>query len=136
MRAAAKTQAAAPKRKERVKGDIVKPDYLLRLMEHMGPTAAAKEIGTTPGTLHKARNAHAVSRPLEVAARGIWFEKGYAEMDRARAEPPARTTDLGEAVHAPTSEGVSLLLVQVPKGREAIVQKTVEAIGGSVAVQA
>lgn len=126
------TRGAKPARKERVKGDVIAPDYLLRLMEHVGPTAAAKEIGSTPGTLHKARNAHSVSRPLEVAAKGIWLEH-YADV--ATAPPAPRTADLGSAVHAPTSEGVTLMLVQVPTSRAAMLLKTAEMLGATVVVQ-
>lgn len=126
---------AAKATRERVKGSLVSPEFTLKLMEHVGPTAAAKHIGTTPGTLHKARNAGMISQPLEVAARGVWREHGYGDMEAARAEPAPRTSDLGEAVHAPTSEGTVLMLVQVPRGREAIIQKTAEAIGGVVSVQ-
>jgi hypothetical protein len=133
----AKGAAAAKPLKERVKGTLVPPEFTVKLMEHVGPTAAAKAIGTTPGTLHKARNAGMISMPLEVAAKGIWREQGYADMEAAQSAPAApRTSNLGEAVHAPTADGTVLMLVQVPRGREALVQKTVEAIGGTVAVQA
>lgn len=132
----AKGAPATKAQKERVKGTLVAPEYTLKLMEHVGPTAAAKMIGTTPGTLHKARNANTISQPLEVAARGVWREQGYADMEAAQAAPVPRTSNLGEAVHAPTAEGTVLMLVQVPRGREALIQKTVEAIGGTVAVQA
>lgn len=125
------TRGAKP-RKERVKGDVITPDYMLRLMEHVGPTAAAKAIGTTPGTLHKARNAHAVSRPLEVAAKGIWLES-YADV--VTAPPAPRTADLGAAVHGPTSEGTVLMLVQVPTARAAMLLKTAEMLGATVVVQ-
>lgn len=137
-RATTKARATAPpKRKERVKGDIVTPDYVLRLMQHIGPTAASQKIGTTPGTLHKARNANAVSRPIEVAARGVWHEEGYAEMERARSEAAAapRTQNLGEAVQAPTSEGITLMLVQVPKQNAAMLMRTANMLGATVVVQ-
>lgn len=134
MRRPAVQAKAVTAPKVRVKGDLVPPTYILKLMEHAGPTAAAKEIGTTPGTLHKGRNAGVVSRVYEVAARGIWAEQGYGAMEEAQADS-ARTSHLHEAVQAPTSEGVTLMLVQVPKGRESIVEKTVAAIGGVVSVQ-
>lgn len=136
MRAVAgKKRAATAAPKERVKGALVKPEFTLKLMEHIGPTAAAKEIGTTPGTLHKARNAGTISQPLEVAARGVWREQGYSDMETARAEPQERTSNLTDAVQTPLSDGIVLMLVQVPRGREGIIQKTAEAVGGTVAVQ-
>jgi len=136
MQATARRPKGTPKVKERVKGALVKPEFTLKLMGHAGPTAAAKMIGTSPGTLHKARNAGMISQPLEVAARGIWREQGYSDMEAAQREPPPRTADLNEAVHSPTAEGTVLMLVQVPRGRETIIQKTVEAVGGTVTVQA
>lgn len=126
----------ATQRKVRVKGTLVTPEFTLKLMEHIGPTAAAKAIGTTPGTLHKARNAATISQPLEVAARGVWHEQGFQAMEAAQTAPGPRTSDLSEAVLSPTAEGTVLMLVQVPRGRESIVQKTVEAVGGAVSVQA
>lgn len=137
MRAiAGKKRGATAAPRARVKGALVKPEFTLKLMEHIGPTAAAKEIGTTPGTLHKARNANMISQPLEVAARGVWREQGYGDMETAQAAPQERTSNLSDAVQTPLSDGVVLMLVQVPRGREAIIQKTAEALGGSVAVQA
>lgn len=136
MRAAGRKRGSSPAPKERVKGALVQPEFTLKLMEHIGPTAAAKQIGTSPGTLHKARNAGMISQPLEVAARGVWREQGYSDMEAARVEPVARTANLNEAVHAPISEATVLMLIQVPRGREAIIQKTAEAVGGTVTVQA
>lgn len=135
MRQPTATKAAVPpRRKPRIKGETVKPDYVLRLMDHVGPTAAAKQIGTTPGTLHKGRNADAISTPYEVAARGIWHELGLSVVESV---PPApRTATMAEAVHAPDADGTVLLLVQVPRGREAFVLPLVERLGGTVVVQA
>lgn len=133
MRTPARARAkAAVQVKKRVKGDLVPPDYVLRLMEHAGPTAAAKAIGVTPGTLHKGRNAGAVSKSLEVAARGIWLES-YGDIVAAPQQP--RTADLASAVHAPTAEGVVLMLVQVPKGNAGMLLKTAEMLGATVVVQ-
>lgn len=133
MRAASKAKAgAAQAPKERVKGTLVKPEFTVKLMEHLGPTAAAKAIGTTPGTLHKARNADTISQPLEVAARGIWYEMGIGG-EPARA--PARTSDLGEAVLAPTSEGIVTFLVAVPRDKAEMMQGAIKGMGGTIYVR-
>lgn len=133
---AKKRQAPPAKRNERTKGDIVTPDYTFRLMEHLGPTEAARKIGVTPGTLFKARQVNVISRPFEVAARGVWHEEGYAEMERSRAASAGpRTTNLGEAVTAPISEGITLMLVQVPKQNAAMLMKTADMLGATVVVQ-
>lgn len=133
---AKKRQAPPAKRNERTKGDIVTPDYTFRLMEHLGPSEAARRIGVAAGTLFKARAANVISRPFEVAARGVWHEEGYAEMEQARAAPPMpRTTNLGEAVQAPISDAVTLMLVQVPKQNAAMLMKTAGMLGATVVVQ-
>jgi hypothetical protein len=105
----------------------------VKLMRFLGVTAAARELGTTTGTLHKARNANIISAPVEIAARGIWMVNGYGDAAEAQEQP--RTSNLGAAVLSPVSEGTVLLLVQVPRGREAIIEKTVQAVGGVVSVQ-
>jgi hypothetical protein len=131
-----KKKAAAPAPKERVKGAVVTPDYLLRLMDYEGPTAAAKSIGTTPSTLHKARNMNLVTRSLEVAAQGVWHMKGYAEIEQAQTAPPEpRTPHLDDALVKPTAEGVTLMLVQVPDRNAAMLLKTAEMLSASVVVQ-
>lgn len=122
--------------KERTKGEVVTPVYVLKLIDKEGVTGTARLLGTTPGTLHKARRSNSVSKWFEVASEGVYRKLGYDAVDAAGGQPMSRTTDMGEAVHGPTSDSVVLLLVQVPRGREAIVAKTVEAIGGTVQVQA
>jgi hypothetical protein len=131
-RSAVRAKAETPKPKiERTKGDLVPPDYVLRLMEHVGPTAAAKMIGTSPGTLHKARSANIVTRPFEMAARGIWHEEGYEAL-----APPAedRTADLGAAVLAPTGEGIVTFLVAVPGDKSTVMREAIKAMGGRIYV--
>lgn len=129
----AATRTKATPKKIRVKGDTVEPMYALHLMERIGPTAAAKAIGVTPGTLHKARNNKAISRAFEVAAKGIWIADGYGEAVPLPAIP--RTPDLGAAVAAPTAEGTLLMLVQVPRERASMLLKTAEMLGATVVVQ-
>lgn len=117
--------------KKRTKGNIVAPDYVLRLMEALGPTKAATAIGTLPGTLHKARNANAVTKSFEVAARGVWHEQGFADAEPA-APPGPRTTDLGAAVPTPASDGIALLLIQVPRERAPMLQRAAEHLGALI----
>lgn len=50
----------------------VTPDYVLRLMDLVGPTEAARLLGTAPGVLYKMRRAHAALKWIEDAARDIW----------------------------------------------------------------
>lgn len=129
----ARASAAKPPR-ARSKGLLAPPDYAIKLMEHMGPTDAAKALGTTPGTLHKARNAGVISKVFEVAARGIWHENGYeaAETVVATAAPLSRTTDLSAAAPTHTSEAVALLLIQVPRERTSMLTRAAEALGAQV----
>lgn len=120
--------------KPRVKGDVVPPNYVLKLMEHIGPTAAAAAIGTTPGTLHKGRNAGAVTRSLEVAARGIWSEMGLGETEPPPAPEP-RTQHLGEAVLSPASDSIVTFLVAVPADKAEVMRMSIKAMGGTIYVQ-
>lgn len=103
---------------------------MVRLMDRVGPSAAAREIGTTPGTLHKARNANLVSQPFEVAARGICMANGYEAADLQPAASKVR--DLASVVPSPTSEAISLMLIQVPRERAAMLQRAAEALGAIV----
>lgn len=128
-----------PKRepRPRAKGNVVEPNYLINLMDAVGPKAAARMIGTTESTVFKARSANAVTASIEIAARGVWretFAPEELEIPRYTVLVP-RTMDLNDAVQTPTSDKVSLLLVQVPKGREAFVERTVVAVGGAIIVQ-
>lgn len=126
---------AAKPRKARTKGALVKPDYFLRLKDFIGPSAAARAMGISAGTIHKGVKAGMVSKSHEVAAQGIWVTEGYGDI----APPPQpeipRTANLGDAVAAPTSEGVILMLVQVPKGNASMLLKTAEMLGATVVVQ-
>jgi len=138
---APQSQRRAPKGYNlRQKGDFVEPDYLLKLMDHLGPTAAADELGIAASTLHRARKLNQVSRVFEVAARGIWQEEYAAEAPEPvtikLVQSGPRTTNLDEAVPHPTNDNVTLFLVQVPKGREAILEKAVAALGGTFFAQA
>jgi hypothetical protein len=124
--------AAARVPKERTKGTLVKPDYVLKLMDKsaLGPAELARLIGISPGTLFKAREAGLISMPFEVAAKGIWFEKGFDAVDNT--QPARRTTDLSQAVPSPTSDAVSLLLIQVPRDRAPMLQRAAEMMGALV----
>lgn len=130
VRAKAPTTTAP---KKRVKGTVVAPEYILRLMEEVGPTKAAALIGTLPGTLHKARKANAVTKSFEVAARGVWHEQGFAAAGETAPAGP-RTTDLTSAAPTPdpASDGVALLLIQVPRERAPMLQRAAEHLGALI----
>jgi len=144
--------------RERVRGETVEPDYVLRLMSHVGPKVAAELIGVTTGTLHKGRVGNAVSPAVENAARGAWIERGFVEGEPpeearrkagtttvARTSPisrpiPAasapRTTNMHQVVASPRNEGTVLYLIQVEKERAAILERTAEALGATIISQA
>ena len=55
----------------RNKGEVVPAEDTLRLMTVVGPSRAARSLGVSTTTLHKARNTHEVSKVIEVAAAGV-----------------------------------------------------------------
>lgn len=126
------TVKAPPAPRQRTKGTLVEPVYVVRLMERIGPSDAARALGTTPGTLHKARNAGLVTMPFEVAARGVCLERGYMDEPVQQAPPVPKVRDLSSVVPSPTSESISLMLVQVPRERSAMLQRAAEALGAIV----
>lgn len=55
----------------RIKGETALPVHTLALLGKVGVTRAAKEIGTSTTTLHKARKTNVVSKVVEVAAGNV-----------------------------------------------------------------
>ena len=62
---------SASKSTARTKGAVVPPIHTLRLMDVVGPTRAARDLGTSTTTLYKAQKHKLVSRVIEVAAEGV-----------------------------------------------------------------
>lgn len=56
---------------QRNKGEVVTAEDTLRLMSTVGPSRAARYLGVSTTTLHKARNSHEVSKVIEVASAGV-----------------------------------------------------------------
>src|SRR6185437_15480642 len=56
---------------ERTKGETEKPVKLLQLIEMMGITRAARQLGISTTTIHKARRHNVVSRVIEIAAANV-----------------------------------------------------------------
>lgn len=55
----------------RIKGETALPVQTLALLGKIGVTRAAKEIGTSTTTLHKARKNNVVSKVVEIAAGNV-----------------------------------------------------------------
>lgn len=105
---------------ERVKGEVVRPTATLKVIEQMGVTRAARAIGTSTTTLHKARKSGAVvSRVIEVAAQSLLRE--------APTEPNSKPVKL-EKLHVVPSEPV-LMLLEVPSDKARIVERLCKALG-------
>lgn len=112
--------------KQRVKGEITTPNAVLALMDKIGPTKAAKEIGTSTTTLYKARKSSKVSRVFEVAAQGILAHNGAAP----KAEAPKKRGRPVTAKHAGNGK-TELMLLEVPAGRAEFVRRVAEKVGAS-----
>lgn len=56
---------------QRNKGEVVPAEDTLRLMTTVGPSRAARYLGVSTTTLHKARNSQEVSKVIEVASAGV-----------------------------------------------------------------
>lgn len=97
--------------KARVKGEITTPRALLTLMDNIGPTKAAKEIGTSTTTLYKAKKSMKVSRAFEIAAAGVLAE---------HKQEPAKQNGNGKT---------ELMLLEVPAGRAELVRRIAEKVG-------
>lgn len=110
--------------KQRVKGEITTPNAVLALMEKIGPTKAAKEIGTSTTTLYKARKSSKVSRVFEVAAQGILAHNGAAP----KVDTPKKR---GRPVAAKHEGQTELMLLEVPVGRAELVRRVAEKVGAS-----
>lgn len=101
----------------RQKGEFVTPKAILSLMDQVGPTKAAKELGVSTTTLYKARRGGEVSRAYEVAAAAILgLERPIAAARAVRAASVER----------------ELLMFEVPKDKEDLVRRAVRSLGGEV----
>jgi len=100
--------------KDRQKGEAVSPTNTMRLIKSLGVTAAARKLGVSTTTLHKARRTSLVSRVVEVAAEGVIHS--------------------GESLPAPKQEAANgesrvMFLLDVPKTKAEIVERMAQALG-------
>lgn len=71
----------------RTKGETCDPVKTLQLVATLGVTKAAKELGVSTTTLHKARRGLTVSKVVEMAATGLLVK--HAPKRPANAQPAA-----------------------------------------------
>jgi len=69
--AKAKVRQKGARLTERTKGETEKPVKLLQLIATMGITRAARQLGISTTTIHKARRHNVVSRVIEIAAANV-----------------------------------------------------------------
>jgi len=98
---------------ERKKGEAVKPLATMKLYDAVGPTKAAKLIGTSTTTLYKARSNNHVSKVIELAA-----ESKLKELDM---EPALHTNGAAQ-------ESV-LMLLEAPSDKARIIERLCKALG-------
>lgn len=107
----------------RVKGETASPAAAMALVDKIGVTRAAKEIGTSTTTLHKARKAGVISKVVEVAASHALEHLGDVQ-----------TAPI--AVSRPTNGGrkpePTLLLIEVAADKAPAIRRVAEALGAEI----
>lgn len=78
---------------QRIKGETSKPINTLALLKTLGVTKAAKEIGTSTTTLHKARKNGIVSKVVETAATAVLDHLGDAAAAPKQLKAPEPAHD-------------------------------------------
>jgi hypothetical protein len=120
-------------KKKRVKGETANPVNVLHLMEKIGVTKAAKEVGTSTTTLHKARQNGIVSKTVEVAAGAVLEHLGDVSTSaapRAVAASPTITQPITPKAQraAVTEEATTLVLMEIPLKNEAMARTIAESM--------
>jgi len=121
-----KKKSTIPKQR---RGEAVEPVMTLRLMEVAGPGKAAKLMGTTTTTLHRARNKNEISPVFEIAAKGALREyvegveskasTGVVETYRQPGMAAARVPDAPRQVH----DGHTAFILEVSPDRAEMVRE-------------
>lgn len=91
------------------KGETAKPQHTLELMTALGPTRAAKLLGTSTTTLYKAQRSGVVSKVIEVAAEAKMHELSGPEIGQ--------------------QSGKKLFLASVDQDKSEIAEKMLRALG-------
>jgi hypothetical protein len=120
-------------KKQRIKGETAQPVNVLKLIDKVGVTKAAKDIGTSTTTLHKARENGLVSKPIEVAAGAILGHLGdvatspaprqIAPVERVHVTQPVAATRQGDA-----GEPTVVVLIEIPVSKEPVLRQLGEKV--------
>lgn len=117
----------------RSRGETTTPYNLAQLVGRDGTTRAAKALGVSTTTIHKARTTGEVSKVVEVAAAGLLK---YAAATQPHRPDEARTFEPRAVVHEVPNRNPSLdtklYLIEVPEAKGAIVERFAEALGAHV----
>jgi hypothetical protein len=113
----------------RIRGETTTPRYTADLVIRDGVTKAAKALGVSTTTLHKARATNEVSKVVEVAAAGIlkWAKPPAAE---ERSFSPAARVQ--EVPNLNPSLETDLYLIEVPREQAPLVERFAQAIHAHV----
>lgn len=118
----------APATKQR-RGEAVEPAMTLRLMEAVGVSRAARMMGTTTTTLHRARNLNAISKVYEVAAAGELRTLGSPDGATETYRAP------GMAAHKPTAatpRDTAIFIMEVPSDRVPMAEQFASMVGAKL----
>lgn len=104
---------------------LVPPTMLVKLMEAIGPTRAATQLGVSTTLVHKAKKEGEVNRVVEIAAANILEhlgDGGRASQTPAAPRSPMATATGGEAV----------FMAAVPAGKADVFQRMAAALGVTI----
>src|SRR5438105_1411697 len=102
----------------RQKGEAVKPAATLKLIEKLGVTKAARELGVSPTLLHNARRKDVVSRVVEVASLSLLKSPGT---ENGTVTP--------EVTRPSKHEQPVLMLLEAPPDKARIIERLCKALG-------
>lgn len=110
----------------RSRGETIEPKATAELVMRDGVTRAARALGVSTTTLHKARNANEVSKVVEVAAAGLL---GYNAAEPRSFSPRAIAR---QVPNLNPQLDTTLYLIEVPADRAEIVEQFAEKLGAHV----
>lgn len=112
----------------RLRGETTTPANLQKLVETKGVTKAAKDLGISTTTIHKARITGAVSKVIEIAAEGLLRHATPPSLG-TRPGPATRRASVSEVSDLNANHATTLYLIEVPIGSAPLVEKFAERLG-------
>lgn len=112
----------------RSRGEVAVPKATADLVIRDGVTKAARALGVSTTTLHKARVSNEVSKVVEVAAAGLL---GYNSSTERRSFSSSEAT-VRQVPNLNTALDTELFLVEVPADKAPLVEKFAEMVHATI----